>query len=154
MDEREGGPRGRVRSEELTAESPFTVPGFFAALSDGRLLGGRCNGCDTVLLPPRPACYACGSREIGIEELEKRGEIVTYTEVRRPAPAFEADAPLTIAIVELISDTRLTGRVDAAYEDVEIGTLVELTVRELTEKEREFALDHETEWPLHVFEPV
>lgn len=148
------GPSRGVSPGELTSESPFTIPGFFAALSAGRLLGGRCSGCDTVLLPPRPACYACGSRELEIEELEKSGEIVTYTEVRRPAPAFEADAPLTIAIVELVSGTRLTGRVDAAYEDVEIGTPVELTVRELTTQEREFALDHEKEWPLHVFEPV
>lgn len=154
MSGREGGSPGRVTPEELTAESPFTLPGFFAALSDGRLLGGRCNGCDTVLVPPRPACYACGSREIESEELEKSGEIVTYTEVRRPAPAFEAEAPLTIAIVELDSGARLTGRVEAAYEDVEIGTAVELTVRDLTEEEREFALDHEEEWPLHVFEPA
>jgi uncharacterized OB-fold protein len=150
----DGGSLGRVTPEELTAESPFTLPGFFAALAERRLLGGRCTECDTVLIPPRPACYACGSREIGIEELSKTGEIVTYTEVARPAPAFEADAPLTIAIVELDSGARLTGRVAADYDAVEIGTGVSLTVRDLTEKEREFALDHEEEWPLHVFEPT
>lgn len=153
-DRNDGESSGRVTPEELTAESRFTLPGFFAALSDERLLGGRCRTCDTVLVPPRPACYACGSREIAVEELAKRGEIVTYTEVRRPAPAFEADAPLTIAIVELESGARLTGRVEAAYDEVEIGTGVELTVRELTDEEREFALDHEKEWPLHVFESV
>jgi len=153
-DRNDGGSPGRVTPAELTAESPFTLPGFFAALSDERLLGGRCDGCDTVLIPPRPACYACGGREIAIEELSRTGEIVTYTEVRRPAPAFEADAPLTIAIVELESGARLTGRVAAAYDEVEIGAGVELTVRELSEGEKEFALDHETEWPLHVFEPA
>ena len=148
------GRQGRVTSEELTAESPFALPGFFSVLAEGRLLGGRCHGCNTVLVPPRPACYACGSREIAVEELSRDGEIVTFTEVCRPAPAFEADAPLTIAIVELDSGARLTGRVAADYDDVEIGTPVELTVRELTEEEREFALDHETDWPLHVFEPA
>ena len=142
----------RVTPEELTAESPFTLPGFFAALSDERLLGGRCSACGEAFVPPRPACYACGSREIRIEAQSKEGEIVTYTEVVRPAPAFAADAPLTIAIVELDSGARLTGRVDAAYDEVEIGAGVELTVRELTEDEREFALDHEKRWPLHVFE--
>ena len=143
---------GRVTPADLTAESPFTLPGFFAALSDGRVLGGRCSACEEAFIPPRPACYACGSREIAVEEQSKEGEIVTYTEVGRPAPAFAADAPLTIAVVELGSGARLTGRVDATYDEVEIGTGVELTVRELTEREREFALDHETEWPLHVFE--
>lgn len=150
----DSGSPGRVSPAELTAESPFTLPGFFAALADGRLLGGRCRACGETFVPPRPACYACGSREIEAQDQPKAGEIVTYTEIRRPAPAFEAAAPLTIAIVELDSGARLTGRVAAAYEDVDIGAPVELTVRELTAQEREFALDHEREWPLHVFEPV
>jgi uncharacterized OB-fold protein len=149
----DGSPK-RVKPEELTAESPLTLPGFFAALSDGRLLGGRCDECEQAFVPPRPACYACGSREIAVEEQPREGTIVADTEVARPAPAFAADAPLTIAVIELDSGARLTGRVAADYEAVEIGTPVELTVRELTDREKEFALDHEEEWPLHVFEPA
>jgi uncharacterized OB-fold protein len=151
-EEGDGGSPERVSAEELTAESPFTLPGFFAALSNGELLGGRCSACEEAFVPPRPACYGCGSREVEIETQPREGEVVTYTDVARPAPAFEADAPLTIAIVELASGARLTGRVGTEYEAVGIGTPVELTVRELTENEKQFALDHEEEWPLHVFE--
>ena len=154
MSRNNGESPGRAKPEELTAESPFTLPGFFTALSEGRLLGGRCDECEQAFVPPRPACYACGSREIAVEEQPRAGTIVTDTEVTRPAPAFEAAAPLTIAIVELESGARLTGRVAADYEAVEIGTAVELTIRELTDQEKEFALEHEEEWPLHVFEPA
>jgi uncharacterized OB-fold protein len=138
--------------DDITADSPFTLPGFFDALEEDQLLGGICENCDTVLIPPRLACYACGSRTIRIEEQPHDGTVVTYTEVRTPPPAFANDAPYTIAIIELVSGGRLTGRVDAPYEECEIGTTVELTVREPTAAEREAALSHETDWPIHVFE--
>lgn len=139
---------------DVTAESPFTLPGFFDALADGTLLAGRCVDCDTRLVPPRPACYDCGSRTIEIEEQPQIGEVVTYTEVRRPAPAFESAAPFTVAIVELESGARLTGRVAAPYDEVTIGMPVRLTIRDPTDDERTFALSFEEEWPIHGFEPV
>ena len=138
-------------STTLSPDSPFTLPGFFDALSDGELLAGVCE-CGQVLVPPRPACYACGSREIAIEEQPRKGEVISYTEVRTAPPAFEAESPYTVAIVELTSGGRLTGRVDASYAAVEIGGPVTLTVREPTEAVRNAALSYETEWPLHVFE--
>ena len=138
----------------LDADSPLTLPGFFDALADGELLGGVCADCAQVLLPPRPACYACGSRSIEVESQPKSGEIYTLTAVHTPPPALEADAPYTIAVVELESGGRLTGRVDAPYDAVGIGTAVELRVREPTEAERSIALEHELEWPMHVFEPI
>lgn len=138
--------------DDITAESPFTLPGFFDALGEGRLLGGICEDCGTVLIPPRPACYACGSRSVRIEEQPHEGNVITYTEVRTPPPAFADDAPYTIAVVELASGGRLIGRVDAPYEECEIGTAVELTIREPTAAEHEAALSHEMDWPIHVFE--
>lgn len=136
---------------ELTPDSPFTLPGFFDALLEGRLLAGVCE-CGQVLIPPRPACYACGSRAVSVKEQPRKGEIVTYTAVHTPPPAFESEAPYTIAIVELASGGRLTGRVDADYDAVEIGAPVELTVRDPTDAVLESALSYETEWPVHVFE--
>jgi len=141
-------------SERLDSESPLTLPGFFSALADGDLLGGVCTDCGEVLIPPRPACYACGSREIEVESLAREGHVYTYTEVRTPPPAFEADAPYTVAVVELVSGGRLTGRVNAPYESVAIGDAVELQVRAPTDDELEIALSYETEWPVHVFEPL
>lgn len=138
----------------LDADSPLTLPGFFAALADGDLLGGVCADCGEVLLPPRPVCYACGSRSIDVERQPRTGQIYTYTAVYTPPPALEDDAPYTIAVVELDSGGRLTGRVDADYDTVDIGDHVELRVREPTEGERSIALEYEQEWPMHVFEPA
>ena len=139
---------------ELTSDSPFTLPGFFAALEDGRLLGAACEGCGKRLLPPRPACYACGGRDLRIERQPETGEVVTYTEVRTAPPAFADRAPYTIAVVELDSGARLTGRLTVPYDDAEIGMPVELSVRAPEADEREMALEHEREWPIHEFDPA
>ena len=138
---------------DLDASDPRTLPGFFDALADGELLGGVCAECGQVLLPPRPACYACGSRAVDVEPQSREGQIFSYTEVHTPPPAFAEDAPYTVAVVELADGGRLLGRVTADYADVEIGDPVELTVREMTAAEQEIALDYETDWPVHVFEP-
>jgi uncharacterized OB-fold protein len=138
----------------LDADSPLTLPGFFTALADGELLGGVCRDCGEVLLPPRPACYGCGGRNVDVEAQPKTGSIYSYTAVYTPPPPLEAEAPYTIAVVELDSGGRLTGRVNADYDAVEVGDRVELRTRALTEDERALALEYELEWPLHVFEPT
>jgi uncharacterized OB-fold protein len=139
--------------KDLTADSPFTLPGFFAALDEGRLLAAVCEECGTRLVPPRPACYDCGSRDLRIEPQPETGTVVSYTEVRTP-PALADRAPYTIAIVELDSGARLTGRLTASYDDTEIGMPVELSIRALDADEREMALDYEREWPIHEFDPA
>ena len=138
----------------LDAESPLTLPGFFDALAEGELLGGVCGDCGAVMIPPRPACYACGSRNVEAEPQPRSGRIYSYTAVHTPPPQLSDDAPYTIAVVELASGGRLTGRVRAPYDTVEIGGSVELAVREPTDAERELAFEHEREWPLHVFDLV
>lgn len=138
--------------DDVTPDNPFTLPGFFDAMADGRLIAARCTDCDTRLVPPRPACYACGSRALELEDQPERGEIVSYTEVRKPAPAFADLAPFTVAIVELESGARLTGRVDAPYDRVEIGIPVSLSFREPDPATNAIAFEHEAEWPIHVFE--
>jgi hypothetical protein len=145
-------PEGPLGPEEITADSPFTLPGFFDALADGRLLAAECRDCDEVLVPPRPACHGCGSRRVRIVEQPKTGEVYSYTEIARPPSAFEHLAPLTVAIVELDSGARLTGRVDADYDELDVGTPVELTVRE-PDIGADAHLSYEAEWPLHVFAP-
>lgn len=148
-------PTGPLGPEDIDASSPFTLPGFFDALADDRLLAGVCTDCGTHLLPPRPACYDCGSRAVTIDEQPRTGSIVSYTAVHRPPSAFADLAPFPVAIVELDTGVRLTGRVDASTEALEIDDRVELAVREPAAEgiDPGAALSYEADWPIHVFEP-
>jgi uncharacterized OB-fold protein len=137
--------------DAVTAESPYTMPGFFTALTEGRLLGARCLDCETRLVPPRPACYSCGSRDLDIEPQPKDGTVYSYTEVARPASQFADEAPFTVAVVELDTGARLTGRLETSYDETEIGMAVRWTVR-AAETLPDSGLEHEQDWPLPVFE--
>ncbi len=145
---------GPLAPEDITADSPFTLPGFFEALGDGQLLAARCTDCDARLLPPRPACYDCGSRAVAIEEQPRTGEVVSYTAVYRPPSPFADLAPVTVAVVELDTGARLTGRVTAPLGDVSIGSAVALQVRDPGEVgiDPSAHLPYEEEWPVHEFE--
>jgi uncharacterized OB-fold protein len=154
MSEQDTTPTGPLVPGDITADSPFTLPGFFEALADGRLLAARCTDCGTRLLPPRPACYECGSRAVTIEEQPRTGEVASYTAVNRPPSPFADLAPVTVAVVELDSGARLTGRVIAPIGDVEIGSAVEMRVRDPDEVgiDPSAHLPYEEDWPVHEFE--
>ena len=151
-----GPSEGPLGPEEVTADSPFTLPGFFHAMTGGRLLAARCEDCGTRLLPPRPACYDCGSRDLAIEEQPETGEVVSYTEVHRPPSPFADLAPFTVAVVELDSGARLTGRVTADYDEVTIADRVAFATESMADAGIDHAalLPYEEDWPIHVFEPV
>lgn len=147
---------GPLAPDDITADSPFTLPGFFDHLADGQLVAAHCTECDEHMLPPRPACYNCGSRAVTVEEQPRTGEVISYTSVNRPPSAFADLAPITVAVVELDSSARLSGRVEAPLEAVSIGDRVKLLVRdpETIGIDPEFQLSYEEDWPIHVFEPV
>jgi uncharacterized OB-fold protein len=147
-------PTGPLAPGDIDAESPFTLPGFFDALADDRLLAAVCTDCDNAMLPPRTACYDCGSRAVTIEEQPRAGTVVSFTEVHRPPSAFADLAPFPVAVVELDSGARLTGRVDADFDALEIDASVELVVRDPVAEgiDPDAALSYEADWPLHVFE--
>lgn len=154
MPEHDTAQTGPLAPDDITADSPFTLPGFFDALAEGRLLAARCTDCGTHLLPPRTACYDCGSRAVTIEEQPPTGEVASYTAVHRPPSPFADLAPVTVAVVELDSGARLTGRVTAPLGDVSIGSPVELRVRDPAEVGIDPAafLSYEEDWPVHEFD--
>lgn len=138
--------------QEFSETSPFTLPGFFHALKNETLYAAVCDECTTRLLPPRPACYGCGSRSLSLEEQPTTGVIVSYTAVHRPPSGFDSLAPYPIAIVELDSGARLLGRVESSYDAVSIDQRVKLEVKspEITAIN---SLSYENDWPIHVFVP-
>lgn len=139
---------------ELSLDHSLTSEGFFEALSEDRLVGGRCQDCEAVLLPPRPICNECGGMDVTAEELPKEGTIISHTNIHKTAPIFDDLAPISVAIVELDSSGRLPGRVDASYDEISIGDRVQVECRAPTDADRSFALDHEEDWPIHVFVPT
>lgn len=104
----------------------FSVKDFRDALEGGYLLASRCRGCGDVRLPPRPLCPRCGSGDLEEFKAPKLGRVVAYTVIHVPPPRFKGEEPYTVAVVELLEEVRVSGRLlDISEGDLQIGLEVE-----------------------------
>jgi uncharacterized protein len=96
-----------------------------------RLLGVKCETCNSHYFPRRSICPKC-RRKGKITEIRYsgRGKIFSFTEVTAPPQGFEDQVPYILAVIELEEGGRLTGQVvDVLKEDVKIGSSVEQVFR-------------------------
>ncbi len=88
----------------------MTYQQFAEGLKQEKLLGLRCNDCGAYTAPPKLVCFGCGSENLEIEELGKKGVIKTYTIIRVPPEGFQPDN--VIALVELEEGPWVMGNVE------------------------------------------
>lgn len=98
------------------------------------LMGEVCPHCAKNIFPPRDVCPYC-SHGAGPDQIMKgAGEVYSFTTLFHPPAGFEAQAPYTVALVQLDDGPMLTAQltdVDAA--EVNIGMRVEMVQRKLRE---------------------
>jgi uncharacterized OB-fold protein len=96
---------------------------FWDGLAAGEVRLQRCRACGAWVFYPRPRCSACLSDELDWHTVSGRGTLYTYTVARQPThPAFAAEVPQLLAIVELEEGVRLTTTlVEVAPEDLRVG---------------------------------
>lgn len=95
---------------------------WWAALTEHRLLIARCGACRHAWLPLTPGCPACGSTERILEEASGKGFLYSWVVINRALhPAFRADAPYTIAAVELDAGPRIFARLFAPRDALAAG---------------------------------
>ncbi|TDR93315.1 Zn-ribbon domain-containing OB-fold protein [Enterovirga rhinocerotis] len=71
----------------------------------------RCAACGRLDPGPRDLCEACHSPDLEPTELPGDGALVSWTTIRRAPTRFKGQAPYVIAVVDLESGLRLTGRI-------------------------------------------
>jgi len=97
----------------MSATKPAPRPtrdseGFWAACNAEHLTFQRCGDCGSAQNYPRSLCSACGGRELSEETASGLGTVFTFTVNHRgPTPAFAADAPYVIALIDLDEGPRL-----------------------------------------------
>ena len=112
-------------------EAPEFAP-FWGACRERRLVVQRCETCGRRNWPPRPACPACGSQDLGWVGVEPTGSLYSWTVVHRsPLPGFAAIAPYVVAVVALADapGLRMLGRLDGVPEGAGLRVGMALRVR-------------------------
>jgi uncharacterized OB-fold protein len=88
---------------------------FYLHCAHGELRFQRCAGCGAWRHLPRFLCALCGSPEWSWERSGGRGKIFSWTVTHQALhPAFAADVPYAIAIVEMEEGVRLVSRLRGA----------------------------------------
>jgi uncharacterized OB-fold protein len=90
---------------------PFTIESFYKFVGERRLMAAKCVECGTLLLPPRPTCVKCSSKDLRWIELLKKGRLITYTVIHTPPVQFQSMAPYVVGIVKLVDGPMLPGMI-------------------------------------------
>ena len=95
---------------------------FWAGCAAGVLRLRNCPDCAKFFAPTRAVC-ACGNSNLTWVDTSGRGRIFSYTVVHRaPDPAFRADLPYVIALVELEEGAKLLSNITGcAPAEVRVG---------------------------------
>jgi uncharacterized OB-fold protein len=100
---------------------------FWRATGRGELLLQRCTRCDRISWPMRSFCPHCGAPALVALTASGRGEVYSYTVVRKASGAWQAATPYVVGYVELAEGPRiLTNIVGCVPEEVRVGLPVEL----------------------------
>jgi uncharacterized OB-fold protein len=94
----------------------------------------RCDSCGAFRYVPKEICPRCHSRSATWTPIDGRGEIYTYTIVRRaPTPAYQAEAPYAIVHVTMQEGFRMIGTTTGiSLDDVRIGLPVRADYDDVT----------------------
>ena len=108
---------------------------FFAGAARGKLVVQRCKECGVWRFQARVRCDACRSAEAEWAETSGRAVLVSHARVHQKYhPAFEAELPYNIAVVELAEGPRmLTNLVDIEGVALKAGLELEVTFAEAGE---------------------
>jgi uncharacterized protein len=107
---------------------------FWESLRAHRAGVQRCDSCGAFRYVPKEICPHCHSRSATWTPIDGRGEIYTYTIVRRaPTPAYQAEAPYAIVHVTMQEGFRMIGTTTGiSLDDVRIGLPVRADYDDVT----------------------
>jgi len=91
-----------------------------------KLMASKCNNCGFTAYPPKSACPRCGSKNLQMIELPRRGKVISYTILNVPIKGFEA--PLIIALIKLNDAIVMSEIINADPNNIKIGMEVEATI--------------------------
>jgi len=122
------------------AQPVFGIESFYKFVGEGKLMGAKCNKCGEVMLPPRPVCTNCYSKDLSWVELKGSGKLLTYTVIHIAPKQFEAYVPYPVGIVKLDEGPQLLGMIrDVELDKIKVG--MSLTV------DFEKPSTTQTQWP-------
>jgi len=140
----------------MSETRPFTIESFYKYVSEGQLMAAKCNSCGATIMPPRPACTKCLSKDLKWTPVDNECKLLTYTVIHVSPKEFESKVPYAIGIVKFNEGGQLLGMI----RDIEPNKLqVGMTLRVNFETPSTPTAPPQTtpqwpQWPRFYFKPV
>ena len=94
-------------TKPLPIPDPLTKP-YWDSLKAHAMQMQQCSACHKFVFYPRAVCPHCGSRDLRWTPVSGRGKVYGFTiSHQKGMPNFGADAPYTIAVVEVEEGVRM-----------------------------------------------
>jgi len=90
---------------------PFTIESFYKLVGEGKLMAAKCNKCGNMLLPPKPICPKCLTKDLSWIEVKNKGKLLTYTVIHVSPAQFQSICPYALGIVKLDDGPNLIGMI-------------------------------------------
>jgi len=132
------------------AQPNFGIENFYKFVGEGKLMGAKCNKCGLVMLPPRPICTNCYSKDLQWVELKGHGRLMTYTVIHVSPKQFEAIAPYAVGIVKLEDGPQLLGMIrDIEPDKIKVGMSLTVDYEKPSTTQTQWPI-----WPRYHFKPL
>jgi uncharacterized OB-fold protein len=103
---------------------------FWDGIAAGELRVQRCESCGQAVFYPRALCTHCHSDRLVWTVAKGTGTVYSYTVAHRGFGEFAAQAPFTVALVDLDEGVRMLTRI-VGGGPIEIGDRVRLEITRL-----------------------
>jgi uncharacterized OB-fold protein len=139
---------------QMSEVRAFTIESFYKYVSEGKLMGAKCNSCGALFLPPKPICTKCFSKDLTWMPVDHKGTLLTYTVIHVSPKQFETQTPYPLGIVKLDEGLQLLGMIRGVEPDkLKVG--MELTVDfEKTPDKPAPESEQWPSWPRYYFKPA
>jgi len=109
---------------------------YWEACRKHQLLIQRCTQCREFQFYPRVLCSKCASNDLEWAQASGKGQILTFTIVRRAvSAAYDADVPYVVALIQLDEGpTMMSNVIDCDPEALQIGDPVQVVFEDWTEE--------------------
>jgi uncharacterized OB-fold protein len=67
---------------EKASIPPLTIDNFYKFVGEGKLMAAKWDKCGRMMLPPRPGCTNCFSKDLNWVEVKPKGQLLTYRDLR------------------------------------------------------------------------
>ena len=119
----------------LPRPDPVTRP-FWDSVKAHAMSIQRCSACRKYVFYPRGHCPACFGRDLAWTPVSGRGVVHAFTIVHyHSTPAFRADTPYVVALIELDEGVRMMSNLVEVTPDpqhVQVGLPVEVVYDDVT----------------------